>query len=94
MKWVWNPDGFEEIRRSTPVQREVFSTARRVAKQAGAGFEVSGRQRRKGPAPSYNRRRGAGFQGRYGVIVYPKTYRAMRRNASENVLAKLAGGGW
>ena len=80
--------GFEEIRRSTPVAKMVDEHARSIAAQAGRGYEWSSRQGKKGPAPSWNLKRGPGFQGRYRAIVYPGTFRAMYDNGSNNTLAK------
>lgn len=93
MRIVWNPDGFEDVRRGAKVAAEVDRVADRTARQAGRGYESSGRQGIKGPVPAWNKRRGPGFQGRYRAIVFPATFRAMRDNAKNNTLVKLVGGG-
>lgn len=86
--------GFEQLRRSPPVQREVEHHAERIAAASGRGYEWGARQGEKGPAPAWNPRRGSGYQGRYRAIVYPATRQAVRDNARNNTLVKHLGGGW
>ena len=84
----WNNAGFEDIRRSAGVQREVNDAARALASAAGRGFTFSSRQGRKGQTPPWNARRGPGFQGRFRAIVYAETFSAMARQRRNNVLQK------
>ena len=88
----WNPAGFEEIRQSDKVLAEVRRVAVNVAAQAGSGYASSARHGKKGPSPSWNVRKGPGYQGRARAIVYPETFRAMRDNAKNNTLVKIMGG--
>jgi|SRR5699024_314100 len=88
----WNPRGFEEIRQSDKVLAEVRRVAVNVAAQAGSGYASSARHGKKGPSPSWNVRKGPGYQGRARAIVYPETFRAMRDNAKNNTLVKIMGG--
>lgn len=89
----WNLDGFEEVRRSGKTAAMVDTVAAQTAAAAGPGYDWSGRQGRKGPAPEWNRKRGPGYQGRYRAIVFPKSWRARRDNARNNTLVKLIGRG-
>src|SRR5699024_11418313 len=71
---------------------EVRRVAVNVAAQAGSGYASSARHGKKGPSPSWNVRKGPGYQGRARAIVYPETFRAMRDNAKNNTLVKIMGG--
>lgn len=86
----WHYPGFEAIRRSPAVQREVNNAAQRLASAAGRGFTYSSRQGRKGPRPPWNKKRGnsKGYQGRFRAIVYAETFSAMARQRRGNVLQK------
>lgn len=84
----WNNAGFEAIRRSPKMQREVDNAARRLASAAGRGFTFSSQQGRKGPAPPWNVKRGPGFQGRFRAIVFADTFSAMARQRRNNELQK------
>ena len=88
----WNMKGFEEIRRAPKVLNLVDQTSVNFAARAGRGYKASARQGAKGPSPSWNKKRGKGYQGRARSIVYPETFRAMRDNAKNNTLVKLMGG--
>ena len=88
----WNMAGFEEIRRAPKVLAEVERVATNIAAQAGRGYKASAQQGVKGPSPSWNKKKGKGYQGRARAIVYPDTFRAMRDNAKNNTLVKLMGG--
>ncbi|SED50947.1 hypothetical protein SAMN04490240_4069 [Rhodococcus pyridinivorans] len=80
-RFQWRPGALYEIRRLTGVQAEVERHASRIATAAGAGFSWSSRQGAKRP------------QGRWRAIVYPDTWAARRRNATQNTLVRALGGG-
>ena len=88
----WNMKGFEEIRRAPKVMAEVERVALNIAAKAGKGYKSSVQQGVKGPSPSWNKKKGKGYQGRARAIVYPETFRAMRDNAKNNTLVKIMGG--
>lgn len=78
-KIVWKPNALYEVRSMPGARAEVNGLAARMAAAAGDGFEWSARQGRKAP------------QGRWRAIVFPATYQARRRNASDNVLVRVMG---
>ncbi|WP_432678071.1 hypothetical protein ACRAJ3_25290 [Rhodococcus pyridinivorans] len=80
-RFQWRPGALYEIRRLPGVQAEVERHASRIATAAGAGFSWSSRQGAKRP------------QGRWRAIVYPDTWAARRRNATQNTLVRALGGG-
>ena len=88
----WNMKGFEEIRRAPKVLNLVDQVSVNFAARAGRGYKASSQQGAKGPSPSWNKKKGKGYQGRARAIVYPDTFRAMRDNAKNNTLVKLMGG--
>lgn len=80
-RFQWKSNALYEIRRLPGVQAEVERHASRIATAAGAGFSWSSRQGARRP------------QGRWRAIVYPDTWAARRRNATQNTLVRALGGG-
>lgn len=80
-RFQWRPGALYELRRLPGVQAEVERHASRIATAAGAGFSWSSRQGARRP------------QGRWRAIVYPDTWAARRRNATQNTLVRALGGG-
>lgn len=80
IRFRWKPEALYDVRRLPAVQAEVERHAARIATAAGAGFVWSSRQGMKRP------------QGRWRAIVYPDTWSARRRNASQNTLVRVLGG--
>ncbi|AKD99209.1 hypothetical protein XU06_22935 [Rhodococcus erythropolis] len=73
------PGALYEIRRSPETQSEIDGLAARMASAAGPGFEWSSQQGAKRPS------------GRWRAIVYPATWSARQRNATENTLVRVLG---
>lgn len=72
MRFRWNRDVFEELRRESGIQDAVDDAADGIAEAAGEGFIVDSMQGKT----------------RYRAIVAPQTRMAHRRNAKHNVLLK------
>lgn len=78
---VLRPGALYEVRTSPGAFAWIDRVAAAKAAAAGPGFEWSSRVGRKNP------------QGRGRAIVYPATHAARRKNANENTLVRVLGGG-
>ena len=82
VKITWNNPGFGEIMNSPELANLLEDVGKKVAKEAGDGFEVNTW------TSSMGRRKGHGNKGRVAVSIKAETKEAKKAEAEDKVLTK------